>query len=342
MSHNDRKKKDSKKHGHTHGHTHGHDDNHDANAAGTTGVQLAPRPTYDIVEEYVKSLDEYRTLKHPKPPQVADIVLRIADFLMEFAICGHETMADVPNLIHPPIPQEDLRALGVPHLHTDEDGKTSFSYPSIFKGTFGNIDDGGGAAEAPPRAINDVEVKVTTYFFSRWMWIHYSFVALGNCGKKRYLDGISKMNESSAYESLKPGSKGKKALEDGKLQKSMDSKATAFDMTKFKLPEIKFARKASRSVRKITAEDANDANVDKLTMRLDALHDDILNFKEEFDFISNMRKTLKNREKACASELEQLKRTAEVTHLITYLLIYTLDDPPQFLLFSNYFVSFGV
>ena len=51
-------------------------------------------------------------------------------------------MADVPNLIHPPIPQEDLRALGVPHLHTDEDGKTSFSYPSIFKGTFGNIDDG--------------------------------------------------------------------------------------------------------------------------------------------------------------------------------------------------------
>ena len=97
---------------------------------------------------------------------------------------------------------------------------------------------------------------------------HDSFVALGNCGKKRYLDGISKMNESSAYESLKPGSKGKKALEDGKLQKSMDSKATAFDMTKFKLPEIKFARKASRSVRKLTADDANDANIDKLTLRL--------------------------------------------------------------------------
>ena len=92
-------------------------------------MQLAPRPTYDIVEEYVKSLDEFRTLKHPKPHHVADIVLRIADFFMEFAICGHETMADVPNLIHPPIPPEDLRALGVPHLYTDEEGKTSFIYP---------------------------------------------------------------------------------------------------------------------------------------------------------------------------------------------------------------------
>ena len=33
------------------------------------------RPTYDIVEEYVKSLDEYRLLKHPTDETVSDIIL---------------------------------------------------------------------------------------------------------------------------------------------------------------------------------------------------------------------------------------------------------------------------
>jgi hypothetical protein len=93
---------------------------------------IASRPTYDIVEEYVKSLDEYRLLKHPSDESVSDIILGIADFLLEFAILGHETLADVPNLIHPQIPAEDLRALGVPHLAVDEEGRSSLLYPSIF------------------------------------------------------------------------------------------------------------------------------------------------------------------------------------------------------------------
>ena len=29
-----------------------------------------------------------------------------------------------------------------------------------------------------------VQVHVTTYFFHRWMWIHYPYVALGNCNDR--------------------------------------------------------------------------------------------------------------------------------------------------------------
>jgi hypothetical protein len=36
---------------------------------------IASRPTYDIVEEYVKSVDEYRSLKSPTDEAVSDIIL---------------------------------------------------------------------------------------------------------------------------------------------------------------------------------------------------------------------------------------------------------------------------
>ena len=171
-------------------------------------------------------------------------IIGIADFLLEFAILGHEALADVPNLIHPQVPVEDLRALGVPHLAIDEEGRSSLLYPSIFpllrsvllscqglvirlglevvlyayhlltlsllphsfhphylqhsphsplpllsfpllpSPSLSNADDGIGAADAPPRAINDVPVHVTTYFFHRWMWIHFPYVALGNCNQR--------------------------------------------------------------------------------------------------------------------------------------------------------------
>ena len=47
--------------------------------AGDAGIDaestVASRPTYDIVEEYVKSLDEYRSLKSPTDETVSDIIL---------------------------------------------------------------------------------------------------------------------------------------------------------------------------------------------------------------------------------------------------------------------------
>ena len=43
---------------------------------GADGEPLrASRPTYDIVEEYVKSLDEYRSLKNPSDEAISDIIL---------------------------------------------------------------------------------------------------------------------------------------------------------------------------------------------------------------------------------------------------------------------------
>lgn len=80
---------------------------------------LNKRPTYDIVDEYVRSLEEYRALKQPSDEVVADIVLEIADFLLEFAICGHEMGADVPSNVHPMIPTEDLEAMGKRPLYSE-------------------------------------------------------------------------------------------------------------------------------------------------------------------------------------------------------------------------------
>jgi hypothetical protein len=82
---------------------------------GTTSVTGSERPSYDIVEEYVRSLDEYRTISHPSDEKVAHIVLLIADFLLDFGSHGREMAADVPSLLHPRLPVNDLFSLGVMH-----------------------------------------------------------------------------------------------------------------------------------------------------------------------------------------------------------------------------------
>ena len=63
--------------------------------------QANPRPVYDIVEEYAKSLDEFRDVKEPKDEVVTETILQIGDFLIEFGTLGHEKAADVPSSIHP-------------------------------------------------------------------------------------------------------------------------------------------------------------------------------------------------------------------------------------------------
>ena len=39
--------------------------------------------------------------------------ISLIDFLLEFATLGHENNADVPNIIHPYLPQEDLESIGI-------------------------------------------------------------------------------------------------------------------------------------------------------------------------------------------------------------------------------------
>ena len=89
-------------------------------------------PTYDIVQEYVKSLDEYRNAKHPSDEDVAGIILEIADFLLEFATLGHEAAADVPPNIHPKLLPEDMRTLGVPYV-LEDGGHSVLCYPYVLQ-----------------------------------------------------------------------------------------------------------------------------------------------------------------------------------------------------------------
>lgn len=89
-------------------------------------------PTYDIVQEYVKSLDEYRNAKHPSDEDVAGIILEIADFLLEFATLGHEAAADVPSNIHPKLLSEDMRTIGVPHV-VEDGGHSVLCYPYVLQ-----------------------------------------------------------------------------------------------------------------------------------------------------------------------------------------------------------------
>lgn len=65
-------------------------------------------------------------------------------------------------------------------------GNLKVEFVNLFPSTIccSNADDGIGAADAPPRALNDVPVHVTTYFFHRWMWIHFPYIALGNCNQR--------------------------------------------------------------------------------------------------------------------------------------------------------------
>ena len=147
------------------------------------------KPSFDIVEEYVKSLDEYRNLKHPSDETVAGIILEIGDFLLEFATLGHEKDADVPAYVHPKVLAEDLKSIGVPYVEIDEEGRSSLVYPDILH-VYSNkykTDDGPGTEGG--KAIDDVP-ECTTYFFNRWMWIQFPYIALGNCDV-RYTQGIN-------------------------------------------------------------------------------------------------------------------------------------------------------
>ena len=81
----------------------------------------------------------------------------------------------------------------------------------------------------------------------------------------------------------------------------------------FKLPEIKFNRKAARSHRRVPAEGA-DALQDQFNQRMESLQDDIQNYREEYDFVMQMKSGLRKRLAELSGQLETLKRSAESVH----------------------------
>lgn len=275
------------------------------------------RPTYDIVEEYVKSLDEYIAMKHPTDEQVAEIILQIADFLIEFATNGHELNADVPALIHPPIPSEDLCSLGVPHIIEDEDvgGRSTLYVPVM-----GSKQDDGLKAlgDAPLKQANEDFPICTTYYFHRWMWIQFPLIALGNCGRKYDIgikvknsnydnstSGINNNNNTTNKRGNQGNTGNDEMLNTSKSRKEIQNIlkrqpiSRSFSAASYKLPELKFVRKASKTTRKIPNPDDNlESNIqamgDSVTKRLDMINEEIHNLREEYDFM-RQQKRIKNK-----------------------------------------------
>lgn len=315
------------------------------------------RPSYDIVEEYVKSLDEYRNKKKPTDEVVAGIILEIGDFLLEFATLGYENDADVPPSIHPKVLNEDLRSLGVPYIEIDEDGRSSLVYPEILHSLCNKQKsaDDGPAMDAPTKAIEDVPL-CTNYYYHRWMWIQFPFVALGNCSESRFKEGILQ-KEKEAFDTQAKLKKGNDANSSGSISKegltadekrkrkqlailsaslnrpigtigggtggmgsagSLGSNDQQAEMSKswnsdnFKLPEIKFNRKAARSVPRVThVEDEAKAAASKVMQRMMSLQDSIQNYREEYDFVIQMKSILSRRLQDLKDGLIDLERTAE-------------------------------
>eukprot|EP00903_Cladosiphon_okamuranus_P017528 g16143.t1 len=157
----------------------------------TMECKQSPRPCYDMVEEYNRSLDEYKDKVHPSDERIAAVILEIADFMLEFSTLGHEEAADIPQFVHPRIPNEDLGSLGVPFLSVDEDGRSVLNKP-LLRET--KEDDKPAGVDQPPKSNEDFP-DCTTYFYHRWMWIQFPWVALANCGQK-FLDGIALKDQS--------------------------------------------------------------------------------------------------------------------------------------------------
>lgn len=137
----------------------------------------AKRPCYDMVDEFVKSCDDYKYQAQPTHEELAEVLLKVADFLLEFATLGLEKPADVPDFIHPQIPREDLEALGVPYLDEEKDGTSTLKIPLVE----GKTGDGRANTEAPAKANEEIP-ECSTWFFHRWMWIQWPAIALSNCG----------------------------------------------------------------------------------------------------------------------------------------------------------------
>lgn len=268
------------------------------------------RPTYDIVDEYVKSLDEYRAAKNPSDEVVSDIVLEIADFLLEFAIAGHEKNADVPNNVHPIIPTDDLEKLGVPYIYIDETtGRSILKFPKLFNlfNRKQNSEDGGTASDIPTKALHEIP-EHTTYYFSRWLWIQFPFVALGNCDT-RFLEGKLISSEDSKHLKLNDlsilpintnlGSTANTSKTLGTSKSGQEFKRSFSKEldTAVRLPQIKFHKKAKRSMRLIPGEDLDPLAppVDEVTMKLMNLQDDIQAYRDECDFLGQLKTTLGNR-----------------------------------------------
>ncbi|CAM9153609.1 unnamed protein product [Ascophyllum nodosum] len=93
----------------------------------------------------------------------------------------------------------DLQSLGVPFLSVDEDGRSVLNRPGVAENKEAGKPTG---VDQPPKPNEDFP-DYTTYFYRRWMWIQFPWVALANCGEK-YLTGIALKEQVESLGSKKP------------------------------------------------------------------------------------------------------------------------------------------
>lgn len=286
--------------------------------ASEAGGERRPRGTYDVVEEYVRSLDEHRARKSPSVEEVANIILEIADFLIEFATLGYEEAADVPSLFHPQIPAEDLKAIGVPYIKLESDGKNTYGalqYPVVFT-ALGPVDE--KAAFDNPKAYDDLPV-CSAYLFHRWMWIQFPYVALGSCdgrffeGQRMARSGAGMAGEGSrsqAKASEEP--RGRRAQLTDVLRTSRPALSKSLTAVQL-LPEIRFHAKASRTTRRATQRDpdAGNAIAEAYNQRLVALSDEVQTYRDEYDFLVHTRLARTAALAELKGQVEELSRSGD-------------------------------
>jgi hypothetical protein len=293
-------------------------------------IQPKP-PVYDVVDEYVKSLDDYRRKAHPKDEQLTEIVLEIADFLLEFAIDGYEERLDTPTSVHPVVPAEDLKIMGVPCVTINEEGRSTLWCPSVY----GNQLTGQEASKDPnePTAIGGAGKPVddlplrTTYYFNRWLWVQFPLIAMGNAQQKLYAAGVQQADKLSYKRGPTDGGIPASPSKSSsgfvfKDPKSPMSGSKSINPNKLKLPDIKFNRRAARSLRRPNVNDEEEAGKDEdrdgapsqIELRTIALHDSIQNYREEYDFLFQQRNILRKRTYELSGVLKTLVSVGDSCH----------------------------
>jgi len=106
-------------------------------------------------------------------------LLKVSDFLLEFAILGREQRGDVPNFHHPNISNDEMRRLGVPYLGDDDGVRSIFIFPKQNKLSSHTA----GIISSEKDDLSNLSNHTPThsaYMFRRWMWIYFPLLALGN------------------------------------------------------------------------------------------------------------------------------------------------------------------
>ena len=179
-----------------------------------------PRPYCDIVEEFTKSIDVYKNkidnefdkksfdeiaemkaVRKKEDEVVCEAILKVGEFFLEFAMQGHEKNADCPNFVHPEIPSDDMKTMGVPYLDVErerdgtpvENGLSVYVIPQTETQSGDDVLPT-NTEENVPLAANEDTPVCSTYFFRRWMWIQFPLIALSNCGDK-YSRGIARKEQ---------------------------------------------------------------------------------------------------------------------------------------------------